>query len=135
MTSNGALFAPGRWHSQGRRVIYCSSSLALATLELFVNLKIKAQLAHQVKSYITFPAQLVEALPEQELRSFLAAPEKFDSRAFGDTWLAQNRSCALRVPSRVIPQEDNYLLNPVHEDFHLIRSVTDAFSVDKRWLT
>jgi RES domain-containing protein len=132
MTGNGGLFAPGRWHSQGRRVIYSSSSLALATLELFVNLQDKEQLAHYVKTRIGIPEDLVEALEEAALHAFLKDPDQFDSRGYGDRWLAEARSCVLKVPSRVVPQEWNYLLNPLHPAFQRITAETDAYQVDER---
>ena len=134
MSGNGGLFAPGRWHSQGKRIVYSSGSLALATLELFVNLTLKQQLVHYVKSRIDILEVLVEVLEKPALHAFLAAPETFDSRSYGDAWLTEARSCVLRVPSRVIPQEWNYLLNPLHPSFGLIKASTDAYGVDERLL-
>lgn len=134
MSGNGGLFAPGRWHSQGKRMVYSSSSLALTTLELFVNLQIKRQLAHYVKSRLAIPEELVENLEDRALRAFLKSPDQFDSRGYGTTWLAEERSCALKVPSRVVPQEWNYLLNPLHSGFERISASTDAYGVDERLL-
>jgi RES domain-containing protein len=66
-----------------------------------------------------------------------AAPEAFDlvhyvgwdaqpagmvSLDFGDAWAAQQRSTLLRVPSVVVPEENNILLNPVHPDFARVSS-------------
>ncbi|CAN5787569.1 RES family NAD+ phosphorylase [soil metagenome] len=134
LSGNGGLFAPGRWHSRGRRIVYASDSLALATLELFVNLPIKQQLAHYVKSRIEIPESLIEVLKKPVLQTFLEAPEQFDSRSYGDAWLADKRSCVLQVPSRVVPQEWNYLLNPLHPSFNEITAMTDAYEVDGRLL-
>lgn len=132
MTGNGGLFAPGRWHSQGRRIVYSSSSLSLATLELFVNLQVKRQLAHYVKTRLQFPESFVEDLQEDALTAFLHDPDAFDSRAYGDLWLAEARSCVLRVPSRVILLEPNYLLNPLHPAFRQVEAVTDTYWADPR---
>ena len=134
MSGNGELFVPGRWHSQGKRIVYSSSSLALATLELFVNLQSKRQLAHYVKSRIEIPEELTENLEEDVLRAFLRAPDQYDSRSYGDLWLAGERSCVLRVPSRVVPQEWNYLINPSHRDFKKIAASTSPYEVDERLL-
>lgn len=130
ISGNGGLFAPGRWHSQGRRIIYSSSSLSLATLELLVNLQIKHQLAHYVKTRIRIPDELIADLEAVVLKAFLAG--RLDSRACGDRWLAEKRSCALRVPSRVVPQEANYLLNPLHPAFTEIAAETDTYQADER---
>ena len=134
MSGNGGLFAPGRWHSQGKRIVYSSGSLALATLELFVNLTLKQQLAHYVKSRIDISEVLIEILEKPVLNAFLAAPDALDSRSYGDAWLTEARSCVLRVPSRVIPQEWNYLLNPLHPSFGRIKASTNSYGVDERLL-
>ncbi len=114
--------------------MYSSSSLALATLELFVNLQNRRQLAHYVKSQIEIPEALTEILEEAALRTFLRAPDQFDSRSYGDSWFAGERSCVLRVPSRVVPQEWNYLINPLHADFEKITASTNLYEVDERLL-
>lgn len=134
MSGNGGLFAPGRWHSQGNRIVYSSSSLALATLELFVNLEVRRQLVHYVKSRIDIPDDLVEGLERRTLRAFLEAPDDFDARSYGDAWLAEGRSCVLDVPSRVVPQESNFLLNPLHPAFERISATTTPYRVDERLL-
>jgi RES domain-containing protein len=132
MTGSGGLFAPGRWHSQGRRIIYSSSSLALATLELFVNLQDKQQLASYVKTRISIPEALLDDLEEEALNAFLKDREGFASRLYGDAWLAEERSCVLKVPSRIVPEESNYLLNPLHPAFEQIAFETDSYQADER---
>lgn len=106
-----------------------SSSLALATLELFVNLQDKRQLVEYVKTRLTIPDALVEALDQATL--FLKDPDRFDSRFYDDAWLADLRSCVLKVPSRIVPEEANYLLNPVHPAFALAHETT-TYQVDVR---
>ena len=134
MSGNGGLFAPGRWHTQGRRIVYSSSSLALAMLELFVNLQIKRQFAHYVKNRIVIPEDLIGRLDNADLRTFLADPDAFDSRGYGDAWLSEGRCCVLEVPSRVVPQESNYLINPLHPAFDQVTASTDAYEADERLL-
>lgn len=134
MTGSGGLFAPGRWHSQGQRVIYSSSSLALATLELFVNLQNKRQLARYVKSRISVPETLVVELETEHLEAFIRDPEAFDARGYGDRWLQAGESCVLEVPSRVVVEESNYLINPVHPAFGEIEASTEPYEVDARLL-
>ena len=134
MTGSGGLFAPGRWHSQGQRVVYSSSSLALATLELFVNLQNKRQLGRYVKSRILIPEILVEELGTDLTAAFVRDPDGFDARGCGDAWLRGGASCVLRVPSRVVLEEFNYLLNPLHPDFSQITAATEPYIADVRLL-
>lgn len=132
MSGNGGLYAPGRWHSQGSRIIYSSSSLALATLELFVNLHNRRMLAHYVKSRIVIPESLIAQLETEVLTAFLRDPDVFSSRSYGDAWLREGRSCVLEVPSRIVPEESNYLINPLHPDFHELTAHTDPYEPDPR---
>ena len=134
MTGAGGLFAPGRWHSQGQRVVYSSSSLALATLELFVNLQNRRQLGRYVKSRILIPEGLVTELGADLAAAFVRDPDGFDARGCGDAWLSGKTSCVLRVPSRVVPEEANYLLNPLHPDFGKITAMTEPYVSDPRLL-
>lgn len=133
MTGAGGLFAPGRWHSQGQRVVYSSSSLALATLELFVNLQNRRQLGRYVKSRILIPEGLVTELGADLAAAFVRDPDGFDARGCGDAWLSGKTSCVLRVPSRVVP-EANYLINPLHEDFGQTTATTHPYVADVRLL-
>ena len=134
MTGAGGLFAPGRWHSQGQRVVYSSSSLALATLELFVNLQNRRQLGRYVKSRILIPEGLVRELGADLTAAFVRDPDGFDARGHGDAWLEGKESCVLRVPSRVVPEEANYLINPLHEGFAQITATTEPYVADVRLL-
>jgi len=68
---------------------------------------------------VRIPPRCVQTVAASELprnwRS-LAAPRS--TRRLGDEWAAAASSVALRVPSVIVPQEWNYLLNPAHPDFH-----------------
>jgi RES domain-containing protein len=51
----------------------------------------------------------------------------------GTRWARELKSLVLAVPSAVIPQELNYLLNPLHSDFKRIRAgKPEAFRFDPR---
>jgi RES domain-containing protein len=117
----GARLNGGRWSSVGVRVAYASESIALASLEVLVGLQKSGVLA----SYSLVSAQIdeagVEQLPLASLppnwRSYPPAPA---TQAIGDQWVAQQRSVALEVPSAIVEEESNYLLNPAHPDFGTI---------------
>ena len=58
----------------------------------------------------------------------VAGKLKRDARSFGDQWVSDKSSVALRLPSAVIPSEFIYLLNPAHAD--LSRAVKAGEEVD-----
>jgi RES domain-containing protein len=118
----GARMAGGRWNSPGMSVVYTSSSAALAALEMLVHLGRGAILGAYALIPCAFDEILVARLNRRQLppnwRSYPATPEL---QALGDDWIRSRRSAVLEVPSVVIENEPNYLLNPNHQDFKAIR--------------
>ena len=127
----GARLFGGRWNIPGIRVVYCSASLALAALETFVHLD-EWQTAFEL---VAIPIRISPKISNthiksQELRTLL---KHQDMQAIGSNWATSNKSCILRVPSTVIPQEDNIIINPLHQDFtHISIGKAQAFSFDSR---
>jgi hypothetical protein len=97
-----------------------SQTSLLQPLEPFVNLQNKRQLAHYVKSRILIPETLVVELETEHITAFVRDPEGFDARVYGDRWLREKENCVLRVPSRVVVEKFNYLINRFIR--HLLRS-------------
>jgi RES domain-containing protein len=118
-TGEGARLFGGRWNSPGMAMVYTSSSLSLATLEVMVHLD-DAEAFSRLFSWIpvSIPEDAVEVLDESKLPStWLADETNSSSRSVGDAWLRSHRSAVLAVPSVVTPGELNYLLHPLHHRF------------------
>lgn len=136
-SGEGARLHGARWHKRGHRVIYTSSSISLATLELIVNTPRARLLSDFVISSCTFPEVLVEDVDEAQLptewRDF---PRLVAVQDLGMTWLTRASSAVLSVPSAVTPEERNYLLNPEHEHFRSVQAgASRPFTLDLRLLT
>lgn len=135
LSGEGARMSGGRWNSPGLPVVYTSSSLSLATLEVLVHLEDPELLAN-LFSWIPLeiPDDLVERLDPATLPpEWLSDEPGPASRSAGDGWLKSRRSAALAVPSVVTPGEWNFLLNPVHPDFPKIQpGPARAFRPDPR---
>lgn len=123
LDGGGGLRAPGRWHSRGRRIVYCSACAATALLEILVNLELEP--GRLPRGYqllrIEVPDDLEVAEPDE-----LPAGWRDDgelTRRLGDTWLAEGTTALLRVPSAVIDVESNFLLSPGHPDAARVRLV------------
>jgi RES domain-containing protein len=55
------------------------------------------------------------------------------TQAIGQKWIKENRTAILEIPSSLIDEESNFLLNPLHEDFHLIKVIkSEVFVFDRR---
>ncbi len=117
----GARLHGGRWNSPGTRVVYVSSSRSLAALELLVHLEIAEALEHYVVIEVRIPAQAITRLDRRRLPpDWRNDPPPDAVRALGDAWVQAASSVALEVPSVVVPEETNYLLNPAHPSFQRI---------------
>jgi RES domain-containing protein len=94
-----------RWNSPGQPVVYLSDHPALAALELRAHLDMPYdELVHDhVLMRVALPGDIeeLEEIPK-------------DPRAHGDAWLRELRSAVLRVPSVVVREARNLLLNPRH---------------------
>jgi len=122
-SGEGAKIAGGRWNSAGLPVVYCSSSLSLATLEILVHLEEPEILAHHFSFFeVGIPKELIETLNPAKLPPGWRAETTFpQTSALGDAWIRSMKSAVLSVPSAVTPGEVNFLLNPRHPDFGKIR--------------
>jgi RES domain-containing protein len=121
-SGEGAQLVGGRWNSPGVRVVYASTSLALAAVETFVNLEPNLQPADLVAITGEIPDELeiaridVDALPRN---GYVTRGDSL--RRFGDEWIRAGKTVALLVPSAAIRTEWNILLNPAHAEFAKIK--------------
>jgi len=134
-SGEGAARAGGRWNSRGTAVIYASSSQSLAALETLVHLNPRIILAYKIVE-IAFAKDLVQNLSRHTLPTdWRSEPPPLATKRIGDQWVKEATSAVLAVPSTIIPEELNYLLNPGHRDFAKIRfGKPQDFSFDPRLL-
>lgn len=131
----GASMNGGRWNSRGNKLVYASDSRALATLEILVNLKNASILGAYSICEISIPDELCEEVGPEELPAgwddMVVNPA--EAQAWGDLWLDEGLTPAVKVPSVVVPMEWNFLLNPGHESFPLIQlGEISGFPMDSR---
>jgi len=125
LDGEGARLYGGRWNSPGTALVYTSSTLALAQLELLVHVDRSDAPTDLVAIELDIPARVgveiveIGALPRRWKR--YPAPAKL--AAIGTEGATSRRTAVLRVPSAVVPREFNYLLNPEHPDITRIKEV------------
>jgi len=114
----GARLYGGRWNSPGVPIVYVAQSRSLAMLEVLVHLDTPALLRKYVFLEATFDASLVTDVERSSLpKNWRSDPVPPSVQAVGDRWAASGASAVLRVPSALVPDESNFLLNPRHADF------------------
>jgi RES domain-containing protein len=122
-SGEGARLFGGRWNSRGVRMVYASTSLALAAVETFVNLEPNLR----PPDLVSIAGEILEALEPETLeiarldpallpRTWYATRNE-SLRRFGDEWVKAGKRVGLIVPSAAIRGELNVLLNPAHADF------------------
>lgn len=135
LDGEGARLAGGRWNSPNRAVIYCGSSLALCVLETFAHLP---PAMRSIDALPTMTAIRIAPLsPDQVVRvEDLGAVDCDDiaaCRALGDAWIVHGAALALSVPSAIVPQERNIVLNAAHPAMAGVSVVSqEIFRFDRR---
>lgn len=124
-TGAGGTHTAGRWNSAGTAVLYCSLTISLAVLESLVAKRFGLLPYNRFLVLIDVPEHAWAA------RELFPAPPGWDaippsqtSQNAGNTWLTSLRSPILLVPSVVVPEESNILINPVHPAATAITATT-----------
>jgi RES domain-containing protein len=99
-------------------VVYVSESLSLATLEVLAHAESVSMLNQYVALKVTFPSDSLTVLTSDELPDvWQSNPAPDSTRHLGNSWFNLQETLALKVPSTLIPNEHNFLLNPAHPGF------------------
>jgi RES domain-containing protein len=115
-SGRGGLYGKGRWHSQGRLIVYAAEHISLAMTESLVHIQRSNNIAPFNHWEIDVPEAMIAAAPSLPVGWERDIPF---TQAFGDTWLAARTSVGYLVPSVIVPGELNCLLNPAHPHFSL----------------
>jgi RES domain-containing protein len=115
-------------------MVYTAGSISLATLELLVHLDSTAALTSYSICSVDFNDSLVEVLDPARLPSdWHQSPPSIQLQVIGDDWISLTSSVLLSVPSAIIEDESNYLINPAHKDFaKLVLGRMKPFNLDWR---
>ncbi|MHB8087288.1 MAG: RES family NAD+ phosphorylase [Anaerolineaceae bacterium] len=133
----GGLNSDGRWHLEGNRIIYTSTSLALAAMEMLVYFDPDLAPSRLLWSQIEIPDNITSEIcdPLSLTPRWQEYPYPGETQSFGTKWLKEHRTCLLSVPSTQIPTERNIIINPEHAEISRINVVNqEPFSYDPRLL-
>jgi RES domain-containing protein len=135
LDGQGGLVASGRWHTRGRRILYCAPDPATALLEVLVHSAVRTPEALEGFQFlkIEIPDEIaLERLADDLLPADWTQRLEI-TRDWGDRWLRQGSSAALLVRSVLVPETWNILVNPLHQDAVRIASLADIrFPLDAR---
>lgn len=118
LSGGGAKIVGGRWNRKGTPAVYASTTIALATLETLAHLGGNISIRNAFLVRIDLPAALWAQRRTVHLASlppaWLAEPPGAASIDFGDHWLRTQGQLLLLVPSIIVPEEYNVVINPAH---------------------
>jgi RES domain-containing protein len=137
LDGEGARLYGGRWNAEGAPAVYTSASLALAALEYLVHIDpvdVPDDLLAMSLDVPDNAAALVVTVAQLP-RGWRRLPDHPACVRIGVRWLAEGTALLLRVPSVVVPEETNVLINPGHPRAKDLRVVsTRPFAFDPRLL-
>jgi RES domain-containing protein len=136
LDGRGGLHASARWHSQGHAIVYLASSPAGALVEILVHLELDPQrlpLRYKMLKADapddTRPGRINASSLPDNWRDDLTL-----TRNLGDEWLSAGSSALLEVPSAILPETFNLLLNPRHPDAQRVSVLWhQPFPYDRRF--
>ncbi len=135
LSGNGARLYGGRWNSEGKAMVYLASSRSLAVLE---------SLAHMIptnipRDYVILTIEAPDDFTAVDIRSLPGNwneyPEPNILKQIGNSFLLKNEYLLLKVPSAIMPEEFNFLLNPTHAKAGKVKVIKKLpFNFDERLL-
>jgi RES domain-containing protein len=118
LKGRGGLLASARWHTQGRPIVYLAESPSGALTEVLVHLELDA--ADLPGSYKLLKVEVPDKVAFRNLKLTELSKNWRNNlvltRTIGDEWLASAETALFRVPSAIVPETFNVLLNPLHRD-------------------
>lgn len=132
----GARRYGGRWNPPGISVVYASETRALCLLEVLAGIRSVKPIHAYVLIPVTFDDSLVTSVALDKLpTNWRQSPPPASTRRIGHDWIDHKDSLILRVPSAIVPEEVNYLLNPAHPDFANVEiGARQDVTIDRRLL-
>ena len=115
-SGRGGLFGRGRWHTLGREIVYAAEHTSLAMSESLVHIQRSNDIAPYNRWEIEVPDILIQKVGPLPARWMM---DYSITQPIGDAWLASRESVGLLVPSALVPNEANCLINPAHPEFKL----------------
>lgn len=126
LSGGGAAAVGGRWNSKGNHVIYAGTSISLCALETLAHIGDDITCRNRFLVAIDIPTKLLngcKTLTSAVLPvTWVAEPPGMDTMRIGDEWLRNANELVLRVPSVIVHEEFNVLINPKHKDASQVRA-------------
>lgn len=136
LSGKGAELYGGRWNYPGTLAVYCAGSRSLALLEMLVHLDLQKQFPpDRIIVEINIPKEVsIEYLdPSQLDQGWRNFPYSGETQSVFTNFVKKEKGAVLAVPSVVIPQELNFIINPLHPEIKKVTvKQTTPLKLDQR---
>lgn len=118
LTGQGAFLLGGRWNSLGHHALYTAESNLLAALEV----AIRIPLTKISRDYVMVPIELPTGIEVYEPKLWKGWNTDVEgTQKIGDAFFKKNNYLAMKVPSALMSNTFNFLLNPRHTNFSKVK--------------
>ena len=133
----GGLYVSGRWHTRGHPILYCTLNPATALLETLVHIEIDSE--DRPERFQVLRIEGPDSLSTEKVEARSLSPDwavdMSITQSIGDRWLRGGRSLLLQVPSVLVPETWNMLVNPQHAEANRLKvTATYEHAFDVRLL-
>ncbi len=135
LSGMGAWLNGGRWNSRSKFALYTAQNVSLAKLEVAVHLDLDLIPNDYmlVEIYLPDDSSIKTFGFDDLVSDWNSIPHSESTQLIGDDFLEANEFLALKVPSAIVSQEFNCIINPQHSEFSLVKVINvEAFSFDER---
>lgn len=133
ISGTGAKLKGARWNMPGTSMLYTAENISLSALELLVHIGLDdiKNFYHLLAIFIP-DETVIKEIHADKLKTRWYEDEDYTS-FMGTEFVRNNNNLVLKVPSAIIDEEHNFLVNPGHQDFKKIKiKKSKPFTFDER---
>ena len=134
-SGEGSKIYGGRWNRAGDAMLYFSQNLSLSLLEIIVHVEYADMPLDYSFAEAEIPDGCIKTIQSIDFLRSKGNAERTVSelQTWGSDWLGKKEGLALKVPSFILPQENNILINPRHKDFKNLKILrVEKLNLDPR---
>ncbi|MEM9855957.1 MAG: RES family NAD+ phosphorylase [Bacteroidota bacterium] len=133
MSGTGGLYAAGRWHYKGTRILYFSEHISLAKLEVLASSTFLPKKMCLLSIELHSDVSIKTLNPNDIPHDWQLYPHPDILKKITHEWIGKTESFLLKVPSAQSTSEYNYLLNPLHPEMDKVKTKrVESISFDRR---
>jgi RES domain-containing protein len=123
-SGDGGLYVAGRWNHLGTKSVYCSQSISLCTLEWLSHHGLSVSGFSYYKFSIEIPDEQIIKYSISDLpQAWSNTPSLDVGRDFSEkNFYSLNQYLAMAIPSVMVPEEYNLVINPMHAYFEKVKA-------------